>query len=281
MMKILCSSAICLLLIFLIGGCHKSDRQSTEIVFWAFGAEGEHVATLVPEFEAEHPGVHVRIQVIPWTAAHEKLLTAYAGSSTPDICQLGNTWIPEFRLLDAIAPLGDRVAHSSVVRKDSYYLGIWETNIIDSVLYGIPWYVDTRVMFYRKDLLARAGFPGPIRTWKEWDAASRAVVATSRAQESYAILLPTTEWAPPIIMGLELGSPLLKEDNTLGDFSGESFGRAFDTYVGFFRDHLAPLGVTRVTNIYQGLAEGFFAMYISGPWNIGEFKRRMPDSLQS
>ena len=54
----------------------------------------------------------MRVQQIPWTAAHEKLLTAFAGDATPDVCQLGNTWIPEFAALDALEPLDDRVATS-------------------------------------------------------------------------------------------------------------------------------------------------------------------------
>ena len=29
-------------------------------------------------------------------------------------------------------------------------------------------------------------------------------------------------------------------------------------------------------NIYQSFGEGYFAMYITGPWNIGEFSRRLP-----
>ncbi|MCK4689629.1 MAG: extracellular solute-binding protein [Candidatus Marinimicrobia bacterium] len=65
------------------------------------GAEGEHIQKLMPEFE-KCTGINVKVQSIPWTAAHEKLLTAYAGNSTPDICQLGNTWIPEFVALNAI-----------------------------------------------------------------------------------------------------------------------------------------------------------------------------------
>src|SRR6266702_3627598 len=64
--------------------------------FWGLGREGEVVAELMPAFERENPGIRVRVQQIPWTAAHEKLLTAYVGNATPDVAQLGNTWVPEF-----------------------------------------------------------------------------------------------------------------------------------------------------------------------------------------
>ena len=70
------------------------------------GREGEVVAELLPEFHRAHPGIKVEVQQIPWSAAHEKLLTAFVGDATPDIAMLGNTWVPEFVALDALEPLG-------------------------------------------------------------------------------------------------------------------------------------------------------------------------------
>jgi len=97
---------------------------------------------------------------------------------------------------------------------------------------------------------------------------------------SYAILMPTNEWVPPVLFGLQGGSSLLKNNATYGDFSGDEFKNSFEFYSGFYHEGLAPVGITQVTNIYQGLTEGFFAMYISGPWNIGEFRRRLPEYMQ-
>ena len=54
---------------------------------WAFGREGEVVSELLPEFTRRNPGVRVEVPQIPWTAAHEKLLTAYVGDATPDVAQ--------------------------------------------------------------------------------------------------------------------------------------------------------------------------------------------------
>ena len=49
-----------------------------------------------------------------------------------------------------------------------HFAGIWDTNVLDGEVYGVPWYVDTRVLFYRSDLLAAAGHPEPPTTWTEW-----------------------------------------------------------------------------------------------------------------
>ncbi|MEP6692668.1 MAG: sugar ABC transporter substrate-binding protein [Gemmatimonadaceae bacterium] len=267
---------------FALIGCSnlRSDASTEELRFWAFGAEGEVVQQLMPDFEKENPGVHVRVQQIPWTAAHEKLLTAFVGNATPDVAQLGNTWIAEFVALDALRPLDAYIAASKTLKKDAYFPGIWQTNVMDSVTYGIPWYVDTRVMFYRTDLLKRAGYDSVPATWDGWRAAMQAVKKQQGAG-SYAIFLPTNEWTQPLILGLQSGSPLLKDGARYGAFSDPPFRRAFDFYVSLFKDGLAPIaGNQDIANVYQEFARGTFAMYPTGPWNIGEFRKRLPPEMQ-
>jgi multiple sugar transport system substrate-binding protein len=248
--------------------------------FWAMGREGEVVQDLVRDFERQHPEVRVEVQQIPWTAAHEKLLTSYVGHSTPDVAQLGNTWISEFVALKALASLDPWVAHSSEIRPDAYFPGIWATNLVDWQPYGIPWYVDTRLIFYRKDILKRAGYDSIPQSWEGWRRAMRAIKAQA-GERRYAIFLPVNEWTQPMIFGLQTGSPLLGSGGTAGTFSEPEFRRAFDFYVELFREGLAPpVANTEIANTYQEFERGYFSMWITGPWNLGEFRRRLPESEQ-
>jgi len=97
----------------------------------------------------------------------------------------------------------------------------------------------------------------------------------------FGIYLPTNEWAQPVLLGMQAGSPLLRDEWRYGAFADSAFGRAFDFYLGLYRDSLAPaFGNNDVANLYQEFARGTFAMYISGPWNLGEFRRRLPPELQ-
>jgi multiple sugar transport system substrate-binding protein len=259
--------------------CGRPTAQNDEIVFWAFGAEGEHVAKLIPGFEREHPEIKVRVQMIPWNAAHEKLLTAYAGNSLPDLCQLGNTWIPEFQMLNAVENLTPWISRSQAISSKEYFPGIWDTNIIDTSLYGVPWYVDTRVIFYRSDFFRSAGYEKPPATWDEWFDLSRKIVHRHIAQ--YGVFFSTNnEWVPQVVLGLQSGSTLLKDHGLYGDFSGPQFRSAMGTFHQFFTEGLAPVKTTQIVNIYQALTDSVFAMLITGPWNIGEFSRRMPPELQ-
>lgn len=262
-------------------GCGgPSGEAPVTVRFWAMGREGEVVQELVRDFERESPGIRVLVQQIPWSAAHEKLLTAFVGRATPDLAQLGNTWIAEFAALDALEPLDARIAATGGLDPANYFTGIWDTNLIDSTAYGIPWYVDTRLLFYRKDILARAGVDAMPVTWDGWLAAMQAVKRTV-GPENYAILLPVNEWVPPVILGLQAGSPLLAQNATRGAFSEPAFRRAFGFYLDLFRTGLAPpLANNEIANIYQEFEKGYFSMLITGPWNLGEFRDRLPPDLQ-
>jgi multiple sugar transport system substrate-binding protein len=222
----------------LLAGCREPAGAPVTLRMWAMGREGEVVGELVRGFERENPDIHVHVQQIPWSAAHEKLLTAHVGGSTPDVAQLGNSWISEFAALHALAPLGPSLASSGLSR-DDYFGGIWDTNVLDGTAYGVPWYVDTRVLFYRKDLLARAGYPEMPRDWANWKKCLHAVVEHGGAKH-YGIFLPTNEWMQPVVLALQSGSPLLADGNTRGAFQSPEFRRAFDFYLSLYREGLAP-----------------------------------------
>jgi multiple sugar transport system substrate-binding protein len=264
-------------------GCAGRDARAEgdELRVWAFGAEGEALAPLAREFERDNPGIRVRVQQIPWTAAHEKLLTAFVGGALPDVAQLGNTWIPEFAALGALQALDSLVARdSTAIPLGDYFPGVLATNVVDDTLFGVPWYVDTRVMFYRSDLLRAAGVMSPPRTWAEWrDALVR--VRARQEPGSFPALLPLNEWAQPVILGLQAGAPLLADHGTRGAFRDPRFRRGFAFYVGLFKDSLAPsLAATQISSVFQEFGAGRAAMYITGPWNVGEFRKRLPPSVE-
>jgi len=274
-------SLFTMLLALALAGCRGGGDGRATIRFWAMGREGEVVQELVRDFERENPAIHVVVQQIPWGAAHEKLLTAHVGRSTPDAAQLGNTWIAEFTALRAIEPLDRRIAASPAVRPEGYFRGIWDTNVMDGVAYGIPWYVDTRVLFYRRDLLARAGYDSVPGSWDEWRRAMEAVQRVA-GKGRFAIFLPTNEYTPWIVFGMQAGSPLLKDGDTRGAFGDPAYRRAATFYLDLFRRGLAPaVQGASIANRYQEFERGTINMYISGPWDVGEFRRRISPGMQS
>jgi len=262
-----------------LAGCARG-RGAEPLRLWAMGREGEVVQDLIPDFEREHPGIRVEVQQIPWSAAHEKLLTAHVGHSTPDVAMLGNTWIAEFAALKALEPLGPWLSRSRALAESSYFAGIWDTNVVDGTVYGVPWYVDTRVLFYRRDLLERAGYDSIPGTWEGWTRAMEALVRVS-GRGHYAIFLPTNEYTPWIIFGLQAGSPMLRDRDTRGAFSAPAYRRALSFSLDLFHRGLAPpIQGASIANVYQEFERGTFAMYITGPWQVGEFRNRVSPGVR-
>lgn len=268
------ASRLLAIVALMLAGCSSSEDAHT-LTFWTIGREGEAVVKLLPEFEREHPGIHVKVQQMPLTAAHQKLLTAFAGNSTPDVTQLGNTWLPEFVALRALEPLQQRVAASTVVKPADYFDHIWSTNLIDGALYGVPWYVDTRLLFYRRDLLKAAGFDAPPRDWAQWRAMLAALSHPDRG--NYGILLPTNEYEQLMSLALQQPESMLRDGGRYGNFRSAGFKRALAFYVDTFRLHQAPaITAVEAGNPWEEFGRGVYAFYFSGPWNIGEFRQRLP-----
>src|SRR5205814_7098599 len=196
-----------LALILLTCAGHPRDSRE-QLTFWGLGREGEVVADMIRDFEHHNPNIHVIVQQVPLIAAHEKLMTAYVGRSTPDMAQMGNTWIPEMVAINALEELTP-FANASIDRSD-YFAGIWDTNVVDGKLYGIPWYVDTRMLFYRKDIIT------PTKTWAEWNQTMNRVVREKKAH--YGILMPTNEYEPILAIALSDRATFLNADGTRGAF---------------------------------------------------------------
>jgi multiple sugar transport system substrate-binding protein len=83
------------------------------------------------------------------------------------------------------------------------------------------------------------------------------------------------------MLALSNHSSFLEANGTRGAFEEPPFRDAFAFYVEIFHRGLAPVvSNTQVANLYQQFAEGDFAMHITGPWNVGEFRRRLPPAMQ-
>jgi multiple sugar transport system substrate-binding protein len=261
-----------------LGGCSRPDGQPHELRFWAMGREAEVAGELVQGFERENPGTRVRVQALPWSAAHEKLLTAYAGDATPDLAQMGNSWLPEMAALNALQPLDPWLAQADAPPRADHFEGIWQTNVVAGQTLGLPWYVDTRLLFLRRDLLQAAGVAQVPEDWPAWVAAMQALQARGVA---HPLLLPTNEFEPLLALALQQGQPLLRDGGRHGNFSQPGFQRALAFYLQCFeRGFAAGVSNNQVANVWQEFERGTFAFYITGPWNIGEFKRRLPAALQ-
>ena len=193
----------------------------------------------------------------------------------PDLVQVGTTWIPELAALGALEPLDARLAAAPGLPRGDFFAAALDAAGTDGATWALPWYADTRLLFYRRDLLAAAGVAEPPTTWGGWKA------ALARVPQRAALLLPLTEWELPVVLALQHGAELLRDGDRYGDFQSPAFRAAFDFYLSFFREGLAPVaGVARLANLHQDFGAGLFAAFVSGPWQVGELRRRLPADFE-
>lgn len=258
----------------MLGGC--GARRADTLTIWAMGNESAHLPALVETLSLPASLPPVEVQPLPWSAAHEKLLTGFAGGSLPVIGQVGNSWIAEMAAIGAVAPLPT----SAASLLDDQFAAVVETNRIAGTVWAVPWYVDTRLQFYRKDRFARAGYASPPLEWSEWKRALHRVKALA-GPGNYAVLLPLNEFEQLLTIALSSGARLLRDNGARGAFADPEFKAALAFYKSLFDEKLAPIAsATQIANIWTEFAKGYFSIFTSGPWTIGDMKSRLAPDMQ-
>lgn len=257
-----------------MAGC---SRSSADLEMWAMGNEAAAMPELLALLNAESRLPSVSVQPLPWTAAHEKLLTGFAGGALPTLSQVGNSWIAELAAIGAIEPVPAAQAGLLTDQFDA----VIDTCRIGDKIWAVPWYVDTRVQFYRRDLFAKAGYEAPPQRWDEWKAALHKVKRAA-GEGNYGILMPVNEYEHLTTFALSAKAGMINADGTRGAFSDPAFVEALAFYKSLFDEGLAPLAsATQISNVWNEFARGYFSIYPSGPWTIGDMQTRLPKEFQS
>lgn len=258
-----------------LAGCSSDSSSSTNkttINVWAMGEEAKSLPKIVTDFEKENPNIDVKVQAIPWDQAHDKLLTAVASKKGPDVIQMGTTWVPEFASANALLDLKPYIKKYPEFDENNFYPGSIETTKYEDKIVGIPWYIDTRVLYYRTDLLKEVGYNEPPKTWDELRDAAKKLA--KRGDNKYGISIDTNEQSLAFMFARQNGSKLLDEQNK-PLFNQKEFVEAVEYLNSFFKDGSAPkdLGM----DIIQAFRSGIIPMFISGPWMVKLINDQAPE----
>jgi len=237
------------------------DEPATGTVeVWAMGNEGEVLGELAARFEEENPDVTVDVTAVPWESAHDRIATAIAGGETPDITMLGTTWVGEFAATGAFEPTPD-----DLVDEDSFFEGSWNTTVVDDVAYGVPWYVDTRVLYYRTDLAEAAGVEAP-ETWDEYQAFAKALQGQGATS---GVSLPPggfDSWQYVTPLAWQQGGDILDGDTFTLD--SPEWQEAFEFYASFFEEGISEPVRLEGGEIEQKFISGEVGSFFSGPYHV-------------
>ena len=230
-----------------------------ELTVWAMGAEGDKLPALVKDFEAANPDVKVTVTAIPWDGAHDKFTTAITAQKTPDLAMVGTTWMGEFADLDAFDPT------PASIDKNSFFPGAWGTTEVGGTSYGIPWYVETRLVYYRTDLAEKAGFSTPPTDWEGLKAMAKAM--QDKAGTKWGINLQpggTGSWQSVMPFAWSNGAEL--NDGDKWTFDTPQMAEAVKYYQSFFTDGLTNKKPVQGQGQEPAFVDGSEPMFISGPW---------------
>ncbi|MBI5096040.1 MAG: sugar ABC transporter substrate-binding protein [Candidatus Hydrogenedentes bacterium] len=132
---------------------------------------GEHLAE---QYMKENPNVQVNL--ILTSDPYKKLQIMIAGRTTPDVMWMGIGW-QQFG--DALMPLDDLAAGDPDIRRETYLPGLWDAELWQGSLRGLPSSGQVGVLYYNKDLFDQAGVPYPSADWT-WDDMVRTAKALTR-----------------------------------------------------------------------------------------------------
>jgi multiple sugar transport system substrate-binding protein len=87
-----------------------------------------------------------------------------AGGEELDVILGDVIWTAELAANGWISDLSDRFPES---QQQAFLPGSVEAITFDGKPYGMPWFTDTGLLYYRKDLLQKSGYHSPPKTWDE------------------------------------------------------------------------------------------------------------------
>lgn len=108
-----------------------------------------------------------------------RFLVGVAGGMPPDVIRFDRYAVTEWAARGAFADLTELIekdrasGREDAIVPENYFDSCWDEVVFRNPVtghkgvYGVPEKVDNRALFYNKDLLARAGYSEPPKTWEE------------------------------------------------------------------------------------------------------------------
>ena len=163
-------------------GCGGGEQSGgpTELYFTASPDTSGTIQKLISEFNDKNKGEYRVVFLEGNTDTGQrldKLRTQFqAGGEDLDVILGDVIWTAELAASDWVSDLSDRFPEST---RQEFLPGSVEAITYEGKAYAMPWYTDTGLLYYRKDLLKKSGYDGPPKTWDELKQMTRKVLGES------------------------------------------------------------------------------------------------------
>ena len=165
----------------------KEQEGATLLVFkhGRISSDPEAFRKVLARFEEENPGIRVKDESLPASSdeQHQFFVINLEGKSTDfDVLSMDVIWVPEFARAGWLRDLSPLLPPDE--RKE-FFPGPMAAVTWERRIYGVPWFIDAGVLYYRKDLLGKYGFTPP-RTWQE--LVDQSLFITAREKDLYGFV---------------------------------------------------------------------------------------------
>lgn len=245
------------------GEAIDEGKASGTIEVWAMGTEGEVLQDFAAAFTEANPDATVEVTAVPWDGAHDKIANAIAAGETPDVSLIGTTWMGEFAEAGGIDPTPE-----GLVEEGDFFPGAWESTEVGGTSYGVPWYVETRALYYRTDLADKAGWSEPPATWDELRQFAADLQDKAGVEHGLQMQAGNTgAWQTMMPFAWSAGAELTDADGAEYTIDSPEMVEGLEYYSSFFADGLSSTDKLDPGELESGMADGSIGSFISGPWH--------------
>lgn len=268
--------------LFLLGACGAQTTQSTtasgrtKIMFWTMQLKPQfdkYMTTLIAAFMKENSTAEVEWIDIPWGEMETKILGSVAAKTAPDVVNLNPQFASKLAEKKALVDMGAAISESD---KNSYFPNIWKANQLDSITFGLPWYVATDITIYNRALFEKAGLD-PAKPPKTFEELTKVAEQIKAKTGKYAFLL-TMDGGQVLEAMVQMGMKLI-DVNGKAAFNDATGKAAFDYWVNLFEKKLIPReilteGHRKAIELYQA---GELAILLTGPQFLQTVAQNAPE----
>lgn len=134
-------------------------------LFMAQAAYSEaDVRAMTEAFTKANPDVTVNLEFVPYEGLHDKTVLAQGSGGGYDVVLFDVIWPAEYATNKVLLDVSDKITGDM---KTGVLPGAWTTVEYQGKRYGMPWILDTKYLFYNKEILEKAGIKTPPKTWGE------------------------------------------------------------------------------------------------------------------
>ncbi len=278
--------------VVLISGCGGRNTPGNlpggpvRLTYWPApnAQEVELADSLVKEWNARHPDVHVVMQPIPVNQSTEEvLLAAIAGKTTPDVCSnINPIALRDYVASGGLVALDQFPDFDSVIalRVPRELLTLFRTP--DGHFYNVPWKTNPVMMFVNLQLLKEAGVAAVPRTYADYYALGDQVLQKLNGAGKPTIWVGERDIRPiwwqrmfdfyPFYLAASGGQPLFRNDSV-------AFGNPSAEHVFTFFRTCYERGYFPRTSFFQSVDPFMLerkVTHIAGPWQVAAIRKFAP-----